>query len=77
MGAVGLLMLLKVILIHVTGLIPQSCNTSVLHTLQQLSSIASTLGYYKERIPDNVSTYNNVDACSRASQTIVDIYISI
>ena len=63
-------MLLRVMLIRVTGLIPQSRNTSALYALRRLSSIASALGHHKERIPDNVSTCGDVDACSRALRAI-------
>ena len=59
-------MLLRAILIRVAGLTPQSRNTSALHALRRLSSIASALSYYKERVPDDISTRGDVDACSRA-----------
>ena len=55
-------------LVRITGSTPQSRNTSALHVLQRLSSIAFALGYHKERIPDDVSTRGDVDACSRASR---------
>ena len=61
-------MLLKAMLIRVAGSTLQSRNTSALHALRRLSSIASVLGYYKERIPNDVSTRGDVDACSRASR---------
>ena len=54
--------------IRVAGSIPQNRNTSVLHTLQRLPTIASTLSHHEERIPGNVSTYSDVDTYSRASQ---------
>jgi hypothetical protein len=44
--------------------------TTALHALRRLSTIASALGYQEERIPDNVSTRGNVDACSRASRAL-------
>ena len=54
--------------IRVTGSTPQSRNTSALRVLRRLSSIASALGYYKEQIPDNISTCGNMDVYSRALQ---------
>jgi len=54
--------------IRVTGLTPQSRNTSARSALRRLSSIASALSYYKEWFPDNVSTRGDVDAYSRASR---------
>ena len=42
--------------------------TTALHALRQLSTIASALGHQEERIPDDVSTRGDVDACSRASR---------
>lgn len=36
--------------------------TTALHVLRRLPTIASTLGYYKERFPNDVSTRGGVDA---------------
>ena len=44
--------------------------TTALHALRRLSTIASALGHQEERIPDDVSTRGDVDACSRASRAI-------
>ena len=63
-------MLLRAMLVHVAGSIPQSRNTSALRALRRLSSIASALGHHKERFPDDVSTRGDVDACSRASRAV-------
>ena len=54
--------------VRVAGLTPQNRNTSVLHALRRLPTIASTLSHHEERIPDDVSTCGDVDACSRASR---------
>ena len=47
-----------------------SRNDSALHTLRRLPTIASALSHHKERIPDDVSTRGDVDACSRASRAL-------
>ncbi|OCK89824.1 uncharacterized protein K441DRAFT_667185 [Cenococcum geophilum 1.58] len=48
----------------------QSRNDSVLHALRRLPTIASALGHQEERIPDDVSTCGDVDACSRVSRAL-------
>ena len=48
--------------------------TTALHALRRLSTIASALGHQKERIPDDVSTRGDMDACSRASRAKNNIY---
>ena len=71
--AVRLLVLLRAMLctvVRVAGSTPQSRNDSALHALQRLSTIASALGHQEERIPDDVSTRGDVDACSRASRAL-------
>ena len=45
-----------------------SCSNNALHALQRLPIIAFALSHYRERIPDDVSTCSNMDACSRALQ---------
>jgi len=45
-----------------------SRDDSALHALRQLPTIASALSHHRERIPDDVSTRSDVDACSRASR---------
>ena len=50
--------------------------TTALHALRRLSAIASALGHQEERIPDDVSTRGDVDACSRASRALLNITIS-
>jgi len=45
--------------------------TTALHALRRLSTIASALGHQEERIPDDVSTRGDVDACSRASRALL------
>ena len=45
-------------------------RTTALHALRRLSTIASALGHQEERIPDDVSTRGDVDACSRASRAL-------
>ena len=45
---------------------------TALHALRRLSTIASALGHQEERIPDDVSTRGDVDACSRASRASID-----
>jgi hypothetical protein len=45
--------------------------TTALRALRRLSTIASALGHQEERIPDNVSTRGDVDACSRASRAAI------
>ena len=50
---------------------------TALHALRRLSTIASALGHQEERIPDDVSTCGDVDACSRASRAsffILELY---
>jgi len=39
-----------------------------LHALRQLSTIAFALGHHKKGFPNDVSTYGDVDVCSRASR---------
>ena len=57
---------------------PQNRNTSALHALRRLSTIASALSHHKELFPDDVSTRGDVDACSRASRAnLLYIFISI
>jgi hypothetical protein len=48
--------------------------TTALRALRRLSTIASALGHQEERIPDDVSTRGDVDACSRASRARIYIY---
>ena len=55
----------------------QSRNDSALHALRRLSTIASALGHPEERIPDDVSTRGDVDACSRASRAPYNYKIKI
>ena len=43
---------------------------TALHALRRLSTIASALGHQEERVPDDVSTRGDVDACSRASRAL-------
>jgi hypothetical protein len=51
--------------------------TTALRALRRLSTIASALGHQEERIPDDVSTRGDVDACSRASRALGNINIYI
>ena len=66
--AVRLLVLLRAIYVRIASSTPQSRHNSALHALRRLSTIASALGHQEERIPDDVSTRGDVDACSRASR---------
>ena len=66
--AVRLLVLLRAMLRTRRGLNTTESNNSALHALRRLSTIASALGHQEERIPDDVSTRGDVDACSRASR---------
>ena len=66
--AVRLLVLLRAILRTRRRLDTTESNDSALHALRRLSTIASALGHQEERIPDDVSTRGDVDACSRASR---------
>ena len=66
--AVRLLVLLRVMLHTRLRLNITELNDSALHALRRLSTIASALGHQEERIPDNVSTRGDIDACSRASR---------
>ena len=52
--------------VRVASSTPQSRNNSALHALRRLSTIASALSHHRERIPDDISTRGDVDACSRA-----------
>ena len=47
-----------------------SRNNNALRALRRLPTIASALSHHKERIPDDVSTRGDVDACSRASRAV-------
>jgi hypothetical protein len=51
--------------------------TTALLALRRLSTIASALGRQEERIPDDVSTRGDVDACSRASRAKRLLLISV
>ena len=62
-------------MVRVASSTPQSRHNSALHALRRLSTIASALGHQEERIPDDVSTRGDVDACSRASRAINRIYL--
>ena len=57
------------------GLNTTKSNDGALHALRRLSTIASALGHQKERIPDDVSTRGDVDACSRTSRAIIIISV--
>ena len=77
MEAVRLLVLLRVMLcimlcdaLYISWAQHHICSDNVLHVLQRLPTIASALSYYRERIPDDVSTCSNMDACSRALRAL-------
>ena len=56
--------------VRVAGSTPQNRNASALHALRRLPTIASALSHHEERIPDDVSTRGDVDACSRALRAL-------
>jgi len=52
-----------------------SRSNNMLHALWRLPTIASALSHHRERIPDDVSTRGDVDACSRALRAVILIIL--